>query len=123
MHRQIARLARGLGQGGVIRDPGRGIGLLGELTLDHQHLELAHHRFRKRQTYNEQLGDATRREIGNGKWERRVHKMIENMRTLVLFDHLYIGGGNAKKLALPLPEDVSTVDNKAGITGGAWLWK
>ncbi len=92
----------------------------GRLAL---HLELAHHRFRKGQTYNEQLGDAARREVGQEKWERRVHRMIDNMRTLVLFDRLYIGGGNAKKLVQALPDDVEVVDNSAGIIGGAWLWK
>jgi len=87
------------------------------------HLELAHHEFRKGQTYNEQIGDAARKSVGIGKWRRRVHRMIENMRRLVMFDRLYIGGGNSRRLDDDLPDDVVAVDNRAGITGGAWLWK
>ncbi|MEC7583190.1 MAG: ROK family protein [Planctomycetota bacterium] len=92
----------------------------GRLTL---HLELAHHEFREGQTYNEQIGEAARAGIGNVAWRRRVHQMIANMRTLVMFDRLYIGGGNARHLEDGLPDDVECVDNRAGILGGAWLWK
>lgn len=87
------------------------------------HLELAHAPFRKGETYNEQVGDAARRRIGERKWQRRVLRAIDNMRTLVDFDHLYVGGGNARRLAVELPADVSIVDNDAGIRGGAWLWR
>jgi polyphosphate glucokinase len=87
------------------------------------HLELAHHRFRNGQTYNEQLGDAARRRIGARKWQARVRKMIDNLRVLVCFDRLYIGGGNAKRIEGELPADVTIVDNDAGISGGAWLWR
>lgn len=87
------------------------------------HLELAHAPFRKGQTYNEQIGEAARKVKGDGKWEKRVRKAIDNMRTLVQFDHLYVGGGNARRLRGELPTDVSIVDNDAGIRGGAWLWR
>lgn len=92
----------------------------GRLAL---HLELAHHRFRGGQTYNQQLGEAARRRIGNRPWRRRVASMIENMRTLVNFDHLFIGGGNARRVKGELPPDVTLVDNDAGLSGGAWLWR
>ncbi len=45
------------------------------------------------------------------------------MRNLVGFDHLFIGGGNSKKLEGELPEDVTLVDNSAGIRGAVCLWK
>ena len=66
---------------------------------------------------------AARAAIGNETWRQRVHQMIANMRTLVMFDRLYIGGGNARPLQDDLPADVECVDNRAGILGGAWLWK
>ena len=59
------------------------------------HLEVAHHPFRKGQTYEEQLGNAARKRIGNKKWTRRLERAIETLRALTHFDHLYIGGGNA----------------------------
>jgi len=86
------------------------------------HLELAHHPIRGKKTYNEYLGDAVRKKIGKKKWNRRVDEMIDIVRTLVWFDHLYIGGGNSKKVELDLPPDVELVSNKAGILGGIALW-
>jgi polyphosphate glucokinase len=87
------------------------------------HLELAHHPFRKGETYDEQLGNAARKRAGNAKWNRRVRRAIRNLRTLTTFDHLYLGGGNAKKVMLELPPDVTIVANSAGIAGGIALWR
>ena len=50
-------------------------------------------------------------------------KAIDNMRALVVFDHLYIGGGNSRRVVRDhLPDDVTIVDNTAGILGGIRLW-
>jgi polyphosphate glucokinase len=35
---------------------------------------------------------------------------------------LYIGGGNARLIEQPLPANVKTVSNEAGITGGVRAW-
>lgn len=86
------------------------------------HLEISHHPFRKGQTYDQQLGNAARKRVGPARWNRRVHKAIENMKTLTLFDHLYIGGGNAEKLTIRLPENSSVVPNVMGVKGGVRLW-
>src|SRR3954465_7914798 len=40
------------------------------------HLELSHHPFRQRQTYDEQLGNAARKEVGAERWNKRVAKAI-----------------------------------------------
>jgi polyphosphate glucokinase len=87
------------------------------------HLEIAHLRFRKGQTYDEQLGNPARKRVGARKWTRRVKKAIATLRTLTNFDHLYIGGGNAKHLALELPPDITIIDNEAGIAGGVAAWR
>lgn len=87
------------------------------------HLELAHHPFRKDKTYEEQLGNAALEKAGKEKWNRRVGLAIETLRALTHFDHLYLGGGNAKKVELPLPPDVSIASNDFGLRGGLWLWK
>lgn len=87
------------------------------------HLELAHHPFRKGQTYEEQLGNAALETAGKRKWIKRVNLAIEALRSLTTFDHLYIGGGNARHLADGLPSDVSTVSNDLGMRGGIWLWR
>jgi polyphosphate glucokinase len=87
------------------------------------HLEFAHHPFRKGETYNDQLGEGTRKEIGNTRWNKRVRRAVDTLRALSFFDHCYIGGGNAKHLTGDLADDVSTVDNTAGILGGIKLWE
>jgi len=48
--------------------------------------------------------------------------VIEILRVVVRFDHLYLGGGNAKKHDFPLPPDVTIVSNTDGLTGGIRLW-
>ena len=86
------------------------------------HLELAHHAFRKDRTYEDELGEAARLRDGNENWQRHVFEAIESLRNLTNFDHLYIGGGNARLLDTKLPRDVSIVSNTAGIIGGVRLW-
>jgi len=86
------------------------------------HLELAHHPFRNNKTYNEQLGDAARRRLGNRRWNKRVKLALDNFDRLIMFDHLYIGGGNAHRLDPDLGREATIVDNIAGILGGIRLW-
>ena len=86
------------------------------------HLELSHHAFRKGETYDEHLGNAARKRVGNARWNKRVRRAIRSLRALTSFDHLYIGGGNAKKIDFELDPDVTVVSNDAGIKGGVALW-
>ena len=87
------------------------------------HLELAHHCFHGHKTYEDVLGDAALRRIGKKAWNRELARAIDTLRALTDFDHLYIGGGNARLIRLELPRDVSIVDNIAGIIGGVRLWQ
>ena len=86
------------------------------------HLELAHHAFRKGQTYEEQLGDLARRAVGDDRWLGRVRKAVVSLRALTFFSHCYIGGGNARRLPDDLGPDVTVVSNLAGLLGGIALW-
>lgn len=99
---------------------GTGLYLDGRLA---PHLELSHHLFRRGETYDDHLGNAARKRVGNGKWNKRVRKAIRTLRALTSFDHLYIGGGNAKKIDFELDPDVTVVSNDAGIRGGIALWQ
>ena len=87
------------------------------------HLELAHHPVSGGKTYDEYIGNAALRKKGRKAWSKRVAKVIEILRVVVRFDHLYLGGGNAKKLDFRLPPDVTIVPNIAGLTGGIRLWR
>ena len=86
------------------------------------HLELAHHPVSKGRAYDEYIGDAARRQAGNKRWNRRVEKVIAILASLVNYDKLWIGGGNAARLKIDLPPNVAIVSNAAGIEGGARLW-
>lgn len=91
------------------------------------HLEIAHQPFRKGETYNEQLGEKTRKTIGDERWNRRVVKAVTNLDRLFFFDHLFIGGGNGRRVSTKSLEAfsgrVTLVDNTAGILGGIKLWE
>jgi polyphosphate glucokinase len=86
------------------------------------HLELAHHPFRKGETYNEQLGEAAREKIGSKRWNKRVEKMIHTLRALTFCDRLFIGGGNSRHVKVDLGPNGTLIDNVAGLTGGIKLW-
>jgi polyphosphate glucokinase len=86
------------------------------------HLELAHHPIHKSMTYDEYVGNAALKEIGRKKWKRRVLKVIAVLRTLLNYDKLHIGGGNARLLDFKLPKNVDIVSNDEGIIGGVKLW-
>ena len=91
------------------------------------HLELAHQPFRKGQTYNEQLGEATRKDVGDSRWNGRVRKALVQLDGLLFFDRVYLGGGNARRVSRDdlgeLLERTTVVDNSAGILGGIKLWE
>lgn len=87
------------------------------------HMELAHHPVHKNKTYNEYVGADALKKSGKKKWNRHVEKVIDILRTLLNFDHLYIGGGNSRHIAFELPRPVSLVRNDAGIEGGGILWR
>jgi polyphosphate glucokinase len=86
-------------------------------------LEIGHHPFRKRQTYEEQLGQAAFDEVGQEKWNNRLAKAISSLQSLFNYDHLYIGGGNTKKITLDLPANAKIVPNVTGLLGGIALWQ
>ena len=91
------------------------------------HLEFAHLEFRKGESFNEQIGEAARKTIGDERWNKRVRKAIAYLDALCFFDHLYIGGGNAQRVNRrdlgDVLERITVVDNKAGILGGIRLWE
>lgn len=86
-------------------------------------LELGHHPFKNGKTYEELIGQAARKKIGNKKWNKRVARTIAQILPIWNPRILYLGGGNAKKLTIDLPDSVRRVPNVAGILGGIRLWE
>jgi polyphosphate glucokinase len=98
---------------------GTGLFFHGRLT---PHMELAHHPLHKKESYNEYIGNAARKRIGDKKWNKRVKLAVETLDALFFYDHVYVGGGNSKRITGDLGPKVSIVDNSAGILGGIKLW-
>jgi polyphosphate glucokinase len=87
------------------------------------HLEISHHVVWDNVDYDAYIGDATRKRIGKKKWNRRVRRALDQMRLMINFDKLHIGGGNAKRITFELDRDMRIVSNRAGILGGIKLWE
>jgi polyphosphate glucokinase len=87
------------------------------------HIELGRYPVHKTTLLDKYLGNAAFRKISKKHWNRRVRRVLGYLATLVNYDVLYIGGGNAKHIALDLPDSVRIVPNEAGVTGGIKLWE
>jgi polyphosphate glucokinase len=61
--------------------------------------------------------------LGARKWSKRVQRLIDSLRELTNFRHLYLGGGNADRLEIQLPHDVSIVSNHAALMGSVRVWE
>jgi polyphosphate glucokinase len=87
-------------------------------------LELGHHPWKKGRTYEQYVSMKELKRVGPERWTRRVHKMVEQLEPIFNYRQLYIGGGNARKLAFHRFQDnVRIIDNIAGILGGIRLWQ
>ena len=86
------------------------------------HLELSQHPIHKGKTYDQFIGVKAYQEVGHKRWNRRLRRVLTCITTLVGYDTLYIGGGDAHQVDIELPPNVHLVSNEAGITGGVRLW-
>jgi polyphosphate glucokinase len=85
-------------------------------------MELGHHPWKKH-TYEDYIGRRGLDRYGKKRWNKYVLEMIEQTRNTFNWDHLYIGGGNSKKIDFKLPEGVTIVSNETGLLGGVALWR
>ncbi len=87
------------------------------------HMELSHGTFGGT-SIEVACGDNERQKIGKDHWRKRVLEALDAFEAMVLPDHLYIGGGNAKKLD---PDTIgpnrTIVPNISGLLGGIALWE
>ena len=86
------------------------------------HMDLAHMTIKAKDDFDHYIGDKTRKKIGHKSWNKRVAKLIAMLERVFNYDHLYFGGGNAQRIDLALPKNVSIVSNDAGMEGGAFVW-
>ena len=99
---------------------GAGLYINGHLVPN---LELGHHPLRNGKTYEELVSDAELERIGKKEWRKRVAFVIETLDRIFNYDSLHIGGGNAKKLKGPFPDNVCLFQNVDGLAGGVRPWQ
>jgi polyphosphate glucokinase len=74
------------------------------------------------ESYDAQLGNHTRKQIGNEAWTARVGDALDSLHSVFWWDRLYLGGGNNKHLTAPLRQPLTIVPNTVGLLGGVRLW-
>jgi polyphosphate glucokinase len=88
------------------------------------HMELSHGRFAEGLSIEVACGDHHREQIGNKAWRKLVASALDAFQDMVLPDHLYVGGGNAKRLdPATLGPNRTIVPNISGLLGGIKLWE
>lgn len=87
------------------------------------HLEMSIHPITNSKTYNDYIGEAALLKIGKKKWNKRMAHVLDILRVVFNYDHLFISGGNAQLLTIKLDKNSTIENNEDGIKGGAVLWK
>ncbi len=86
-------------------------------------LELGHHPWRKGKTYEDYLGRRGLDKYGKKEWNKLLQEAILQTEQLFNWDHLYLGGGNTKKIEFEPAKNVKIVSNETGLLGGVALWR
>jgi polyphosphate glucokinase len=86
-------------------------------------LELGHHPWKRDREYEDYLGRRGLDKFGKKRWNKLLQEAIEQTAKLFNWDHLYLGGGNAKKIDFKPGKNVEIVSNEAGLLGGVALWR
>ena len=123
MVNDAAMQALGAYRGGRMLFLGLGTGLGSALVVEGElaPLELAHLPYRKGRTYEEYVGKAGRKRLGDKRWRQHVATVVALLTHGLQADDVVLGGGEAKRLKT-LPEGARQVGNDMAIVGGLRLW-
>ncbi|MGH7647146.1 MAG: ROK family protein [Gemmatimonadaceae bacterium] len=115
--------ALGSYEGGHMLFLGLGTGLGSTLVLEGAvvPMELAHLPYHKGKSYEDYLGEAGRRRLGNKKWRHHVADVCDLLTKALLPDYVLLGGGNVKHLGTP-PAGARLGSNANVLRGGYRLW-
>ena len=114
-------------KGGRMLFLGLGTGLGAAIVVEGhlQPLELAHLPYKKEKTFEDYVGEASRKKRGKRRWERLVVDAVTRLSVAMQADSVLIGGGNARRLADvldQLPKGTRLGDNSDAFRGGVRLW-
>jgi polyphosphate glucokinase len=102
---------------------GLGTGLGSAMVVDGivEPMELGHLPYKKR-TFEDYVGVAGRKRLGQKKWERAVRDVIARLIAALEPQDVVLGGGNVKNLTR-LPPGCRMGDNANAFVGGFRLWQ
>jgi len=109
--------------GGKMLFLGLGTGLGSAMVLDGivEPMELGHLPYRRR-TFEDYVGAAGRKRLGQQKWEQAVRDVIARLIAALEPEDVVLGGGNVKNLK-KLPPCCRAGDNANAFVGGFRVWE
>ena len=119
-----AMQALGSYDGGRMLFLGLGTGLGNTLIIDGvvAPMEIGHLPYKKGRSFEDYVGNAGRKRLGNRKWRATVADVVARLRHAFVVDYVVLGGGNAKKLN-DIPPDCRLGGNDRAFVGGVRLWE
>ncbi|WP_224702675.1 ROK family protein [Devosia aquimaris] len=115
--------ALGSYDGGRMLFLGLGTGLGAAMIVDGiaEPMELAHLPYKKGKTFEDYVGEASRKKRGNKHWRKTVFDIVERITAALEPDYVVIGGGNVDHLK-ELPPKCRRGDNDNAFAGGFRVW-
>ncbi|MDE1991192.1 MAG: ROK family protein [Rhizobiaceae bacterium] len=109
--------------GGRMLFLGLGTGLGAAMVADNVCLpmELAHLPYKKKQTFEDFVGQRGLDAHGKSSWRKSVTDVTARLKAALQPDYIIIGGGNVDKLKI-MPEDCRRGDNENAFLGGFRIW-
>ena len=102
---------------------GLGTGLGSALIVDNvlEPMELGHLPYKKGRSYEDYVGLAGLKRLGEKKWRHQVKEVVGQLKAAMQADYVVLGGGNAKLLK-KLPPGARLGNNANSFKGGYRLW-
>src|SRR5271157_1845901 len=118
-----AMQALGSYRGGRMLFLGLGTGLGCAFIVDGvlEAMELAHLPYKRGRSFEEYVGVAALKRLGEKKWIKTVNDVVAQLKNALQADYVVLGGGNAKRLGT-LPAGTFAGENTNACQGGFRLW-
>jgi len=116
--------ALGTYRGGRMLFLGLGTGLGSALIVNSvlEPLELAHLPYKNAGSFEQLVGAAALKRLGEKRWTKNVFDIVEHLKDALQVEYVALGGGNSKRLKT-LPPVTIRSDDDAAREGGFSLWR
>ena len=102
---------------------GFGTGLGSAMIVENvlEPMELAHLPYKQGRSYEDYVGLAGLKRLGEERWRHEVNEVVQQLKTALQADYVVLGGGDARLLG-ELPPGTRLGDNSNAFKGGFRLW-